>query len=122
MIFINETEKEETISKEKYEIFLKLLSPFAPHITDEIWQNFGHKKTIHHESWPIFDESKIKQEEVNIVVQVNGKVRGTFKASADIKQEEAITKAEELPEVKKWIEGKDKRYIFIPRKILNIVV
>jgi leucyl-tRNA synthetase len=122
MIFINENEKLEKISKEEYEIFLKLLSPFAPHMTEEIWNMLGHKKTIHHEPWPVFNESKIKQEEVNIVVQVNGKVRGQFKANADIKESDAVKIAEEIPEVKKWIEGKNKRYIFIPRKILNIVV
>jgi leucyl-tRNA synthetase len=122
MIYSNVLEKHGDITQEEYDSLLKLLSPFAPHMTEELWQTLGHKKTIHLEPWPVFDEAKIKLDEVTIVVQVNGKVRGQFKAPADINEAEATNKAEQLPEIQKWIAGRERRFIFIPRKIVNIVV
>ncbi len=121
MILSTEMEKANEVSVADFKIFLQLLSPFAPHITEELWQALGHKKTIHLEPWPIFDENKTLQQEVNIVVQVNGKMRGQFKAPIDINENEAVAIAQNLPEVKKWTSAGIKRVIFIPNKIVNIV-
>jgi len=122
MIFTTEIEKLDSIPKDTFETFLKLLSPFAPHITEELWQIVGHKKSINFEKWPVYDISKIESEEVTIIVQVNGKMRGQFKAGRDISEADAINKAEKLPEIQKWIEGKKKKLIFIPGKVINIVI
>lgn len=122
MIFVNEKEKEEKISFEDYKILLRLLAPFAPHIAEELWVELGNKKSIHVESWPKHDEAKIMGGEVTIIVQVNGKVRAQFKAQSSISEIDAIAKAKSLPEVNKWITGAVKRHIFIPNKLINIVV
>jgi leucyl-tRNA synthetase len=123
MILSNEIEKAEKISKQDFEDFIKILAPFAPHITDELWSELGHKKSIHLESWPFFDASKIKEESVNIVVQINGKVRANFEAPVDISEKEVVEKALSLELVKKWTEGKEiRKTIFVKGKLLNIVV
>jgi leucyl-tRNA synthetase len=123
MIMANELEKAEHIPIKVFESFLKLLAPFAPHITEELWSELGHKKSIHLEKWPSFDASKITEEQVTIVVQVNGKVRGDFKAEAGISEEEAVAKVKALGEVQKWTEGKQiKKIIFVKGKLINIVV
>jgi leucyl-tRNA synthetase len=123
MILSNELEKVEEIPREMYENFLKLLAPFAPHLTEELWATLGHKTSIHLDPWPLFDASKIVEGAKNIVVQINGKVRAEFEISAEA-TEAAITKqAQELPEVKKWIEGKRiQKVIYVKGKLLNIVV
>lgn len=132
MIFLNELEHITEISKasfdtflnrEDFEIFLKLLAPFAPHMAEEIWHGLGNKKSIHLEDWPKFDESKIKDARTVIVVQVNGKMRAQFEAETGISEDDAKIKALAMPEVSKWFDGKEvKKVIFVPDKILNLVV
>ncbi|MFA6269844.1 MAG: class I tRNA ligase family protein [Candidatus Paceibacterota bacterium] len=128
MILLNELEKEvasnqQLVAKENFETFLKLLAPFAPHMTEEIWSNLGHDSSIHLEEWPIFDSSKIKETNTVIVVQINGKIRSQFEAEVGISENEAKTKALSLPETQKWLEGKEpKKIIFIPNKIINFVI
>jgi leucyl-tRNA synthetase len=121
MILANEMEY--GVTKKDFEIFLTIMSPFAPHITEEIWHRLGHKTLLVTEKWPKFDESKIKEESVIIVVQINGKVRTQFEAKAGISENTAKEKAFSLPEVKKWLVGKEaKKVIFVPNKIINFVV
>jgi leucyl-tRNA synthetase len=123
MILSNEMEKNSEISSSVYETFLQLLAPFAPHITEELWSELGHKKSIHLEAWPKFDLKKLADEEVTIVVQVNGKVRGEFTGSPSISEQEVKTKAQGLTEVKKWTDGKEViRVIFVPGKLVNFVI
>lgn len=123
MIFTNLLEGTSEISQKTYESLLKLLAPFAPFITEEIWANLGHKKSIHTDLWPEFDESKTRNDSVNIVVQISGKVRATFQALRDISQEDAIKVAKNLPEIKKWIDGKSiVKEVFVPGKLVNIVI
>ena len=127
MITVNDIEKElsndeSRISEEQFEILLKLLAPFAPHVTEELWYSLGNKKSIHISEWPICDEKLIVDDEVNIMVQVNGKVRGSFKSSKD--QSEAVLEAQakEIPDVKKWLEGKSvKKVIVVKNKLVSIV-
>jgi leucyl-tRNA synthetase len=120
MILINLAEKSE-LTKADYEIILKLLAPFAPHITEEIWANIGNKKSIHLEKWPEFDESKIASEEITVVVQIDGKPRANFKAPAGVDQKKVEEIALALPEVRKWTDGKTiKSKMFVKGKILII--
>ena len=121
MILATEIQKAKSVSKKDFKLFLQILSPFAPHITEELWKNLGEKNSIHISRWPKWEEKFIKDEEVTIVVQINGKVRGQFRASSNISEKEAIEKARELPEIQKWITGNPRRFIFIPSKILNII-
>lgn len=123
MITANELEKEETLSRSTYETFLKLLAPFAPHVTDELWSQLGNKKSIHISDWPVYDPAKIVESEITIMVQVNGKTRGDFKAAPTAGKEDLEKTALGLPFVAKWLEGKaPKKVIVVPGRLVNIVV
>ena len=123
MIFINACYKEEELPKEYMEGFLKLFNPVCPHITEELWERLGHSNTISYEKWPEYDESKTIEDEFEMVVQVNGKVRGKVMVSSDTDKEEMEMKACEIPNVQSFISGKEVvKVIVVPKKIVNIVV
>lgn len=123
MIFVNELEAEEAISKEEYETLIKLMTPFAPHLAEELWQSLSHTGSIAFEKWPQFDPNKLIRKEVVYAIQVNGKVRATLKISTDFPQDELEKRAQNIPEVTKWIGEKEiKRVIIIPNKVINIVI
>ncbi len=124
MVFINACYKEDKISKEYAEGFIKLLNPIAPHMTEEIWNTvLGHDGTIANESWPKYDETKILDDTFEMVVQVNGKVRGKITASVDMTEEDMKEKALEIDNVKTNIEGKEiVKIITVPKKLVSIVV
>jgi leucyl-tRNA synthetase len=122
MILVNELEKKEKLADGYYENVLKLLAPFAPHITEEIWRNLGHKTSIHAEKWPKADETKIQQATVTIIVQINGKVRGSFSASSAITESEAKNSALALLGINKWLENKAiNKVIFVKGRLINLV-
>ena len=120
MILVNVIEKSGGISKQDYELFLKVLAPFAPHITEEIWHNMGHDTSIHHEKWPEYDEKKATTDDVTIVVQINGKVRGELAVSRGISQEDVEDDAKKL--VQKWIHGDVKKVVFVENRLINFVL
>jgi leucyl-tRNA synthetase len=121
MILVNAMEKVE-ITKADYEIILKLLAPFAPHMTEEIWANVGNKKSIHLEKWPEYDEKKIVSNKVIIVVQINGKPRANFEMPAGSNQSEIEKVAMGREDVAKWLMGKEvKKKVLIKEKILMII-
>jgi len=123
MIFVNDIEKRDIVRLEHYEQFLKLLSPFAPHISEEIWNNLGHKKSIQLEPWPEWDANFIIDEEVKIAIQVNGKVRAEIVMPNDAAEEDVKNKALANPAVLKHIQGKNlQRVIYVRNKLINIVV
>ena len=111
------------IPRKYIENFLLLLAPFAPHLTEELWERIGNSYSIHQMSYPIFDEEKVKEEEITIAVQVNGKVRGSILISIDEEEESVIKKAMEEENVNRHIAGLEiVKTIVIPNKIVNIVV
>jgi len=121
MILVNMAEKTELI-KSDYEKILKLLAPFAPHMTDEIWSNLGHKNSIHLEKWPEYDDKKIVSEKTLIVVQINGKVRATFEMPTGSAQNDVEKIALAKEDVLKWLAGKQIiKKMFIKEKILSII-
>nr|MBA3706149.1 class I tRNA ligase family protein [Bacteroidota bacterium] len=123
MILVNEMDKKEKIALSYYKHVLQLLAPFAPFITEEIWANLGNKKSIHLEDWPKYSEAKMKTAEIKIIVQVNGKMRGEFMASPEISENEAEQKAQNVPGIEKWIEGKEvKRVVYVKGRLVNIVI
>ncbi len=123
MIFINSATKENIIPKEYAEGFVKLLSPVAPHIAEELWNRLGHSDTITYESWPTYDESKLVDDEINLPVQVNGKVRATIKIPVDATQEQIKEIAHQVENVQAHLEGKTiVKEIYVKGKIYNIVV
>ncbi len=123
MIFVNAVYKEGGCPKEYAEGFVKMLSCIAPHIGEELWQLLGHDGTIAYEKWPEYDEAATKDDEVEIVVQINGKVRGRMLVSAGAGQDEMIAAAAELDSIKPLIDGKTiVKKIAVPGKLVNIVV
>ena len=104
--------------------FVKLLSPFAPHLAEEIWSSvFGEKESIAYEPWPTYDPKYLVDDTVTYAVQVNGKLRGDFEISKDAGKEEAIAMAKEIEKVQKYLsEGEIKKEIFVPGKIVGFVV
>lgn len=123
MIFINAVYKEEVFPRKYAEGFIKLLNPVAPFMTEEIWNSLGHNNTIAYESWPTYDEDKLKDNTIEIGVQVNGKLRGSIEVLVDSTNEEVLNKAKALDNVIKNIEGKTiVKEIVVPNKIVNIVV
>jgi leucyl-tRNA synthetase len=123
MICANEMDTSPFVSKESFEMFIKILSPFTPHLAEEIWSLLGHKNLILKENWPVYDNNKTINENVIIVVQINGKIRAQFLAPNDIEEKEALEKAKELVEVQTWIAGKTiKKEIYVKGKLISIVV
>jgi leucyl-tRNA synthetase len=111
------------LTKKQKQSFLQLLSPFAPHVTEELWQKIGENFSIHNSKWPVVEESLLVSDETVVVVQVNGKVRDQIKVAKDQTENEVIKLAQGSEKVKKFIEGQSiKKTIYIPGKILNIVI
>lgn len=122
MVFINAAQKAKTIPREYAEGFVKLLAPVAPHMMEEIWQVLGHDESITYAKWPTYDPAKLVESTVEIMVQVNGKLRGKFKAAKDSDKDTLEKEALSLDHVQKFLDGKDvKKVIVIPNKIVNIV-
>ncbi len=122
MILANAMDEKDKITKEDYHLLLTLLNPIAPHITEELNESIGFTP-ICESSWPVYEEAKTIEQEKEIAVQVNGKVRGTIKINIDDKEEVIKEKALEEENVKKHIEGKEiVKIIVIQGKIVNIVV
>ena len=123
MVFINAVYKENVFPKEYALNFLKLLNPIAPHITEELWQRLGNNDTITYATWPSFDESKMVDEAFEMVVQVNGKVRGKIVVSTETSKEEMEKLALDMSNVKNYIDGKEiVKIVTIPKKLVSIVV
>ncbi len=123
MILLNEMEKLEKVSKKDFELFLKILNPFAPHITEELWQILGNKSFLALEKWPKADKKKMRELEVNIVIQINGKVRAQMMIETGAKEEDVVERAQKLEDVEKWLIGKEvRKAIYVKNKLLNLVV
>ncbi len=123
MILANKLEAEASISEKVFADFLKILSPFAPHIAEEMWENIGNEKSITMADWPKFDESKIVSAMARIAIQINGKVRATLDVNFDSNQDEVESLALNNDDIKKWILGKKiLKKIFVKNKIMNFVL
>ena len=123
MIFINAIYKEEVFPLEYAKGLLKLLNPIVPHITEELWSEvFKQQNTIAYEPWPTYDEEKTIDDTYELVVQVNGKVRGKIETHTDTTEEEMKEKALQIENVKKHLEGLQiVKIVTIPKKLVSIV-
>ena len=123
MVFINAVYKENIFPKEYAEGFIKLLNPIAPFMTEEIWEKIGHTETIAYEPWPEYDEEKTVENNIEIGVQVNGKLRGSIEVNNDTSEDEMIKLALSNENVLRHTEGKEIiKTIVIKKRIVNIVV
>jgi leucyl-tRNA synthetase len=122
MMFTNHAQKAGGVTKETAEQFCQLLSPFAPHAAEELWQTLGHSESITYEAWPEFNANLAKDDLITMAIQINGKTRGTIDVPADIEKNAFLTQVKELENIKKHIDGKNiVKEIYVPGKICNIV-
>ena len=123
MILLNKMEECESVHSQDYMTYLQLLAPFAPHITEELWARFGEKHSIYSSEWPTYDDAQLVEETVTIVIQVNGKVRGTVEVERGASEDDIMQQAMGLEKVSKYVEGeKVTKTIHIKDKLLNIVL
>lgn len=123
MIFINEISKLDSVPKAMWQDFVKILSPYAPHLGEELWQKLGNKGSIAYVQWPAVNEDFAKDEEKTIVVMINGKLRGKFKAEPGASDETLRKEAESNEDAKKFLEGKTiVKCVIVKDKLVNFVV
>lgn len=123
MVFVNELNRLTIVPKKALETLTLLLSPYTPHLAEELWEMLDHEPSIAYAKWPKWDESKVTDDEIEIAIQVNGKLRGTMKINKDADKESVLKAAKEVDKVKPWLDGKKiKKEIYVPGKIVNIVV
>ena len=122
MVFINDAYKATILPKDYMEGFVKLLSPICPHIAEELWEKLGHSETIAYEAWPAYDEAKLVDNEVEIVIQINGKVKAKLMVPTGTNKDELEQIAMDDDLVKEQIDGKTvRKVISVPGKLVNIV-
>jgi leucyl-tRNA synthetase len=123
MILANAMADADAVPVETLEAFLKILAPFAPHMTEELWHRMGHETTIHREPWPAYDPKRIVAATFELVVQVNGKVRDRLTVDADISEKEVTAKALASEKVKPYLEGKEpKKVVYVKGRLVGISV
>jgi len=123
MIFVNHLNKEQVRPKSVVEKFLLILAPFAPHIAEELWQRLGHNDTLACEPWPQYDKQLIKEKEIELAVQVNGRVRDKIVVAADADEEQISKQALASERIAAAIAGRDpQKIIVVKSRLVNIVV
>ena len=123
MILVNHLIKQSVVPKSVVEQFVLILSPFAPHIAEELWQKLGHNKTLAYEPWPKFDPELVKEAEIELAIQVNGKIKDKIVVPAQADDEQIKQKALASEKVIAALAGKQpKKVIVIKSRLVNIVV
>lgn len=115
--------KKNLLQAEGFSLLLRLLAPITPHMTDVLWQQLGLGDNINQASWPKLDETALISASQQIVIQVNGKLRGKLEVATTISQEDATQAVLAMPELAKFLDGKKLvKVIFVPGKLMNLVV
>ena len=123
MEYMNTLRKgERTPHRQEVEPVVQMIAPFAPHVAEELWERFGHTVSVFDSVWPAFDAELAREDSVQLAVQVNGKLRGTLAVARDITQAEALAAALADPAIAKYVTGEVKKVIFVPGRLLNLVV
>jgi leucyl-tRNA synthetase len=121
MIFINEAYKTEKLPRDVMETFILVLAPFAPHLAEELWSKFGHKNTLAYAKWPSYDDALTRDAELELAVQVNGKIKARITVPADAADLDVLNVAKS--EVGADLEGKTiVKEIVVPGRLVNLVV
>ena len=123
MIFVNQFSKNKVKPLEIVRDFILLLSPFAPHLAEELWQKTGEKESLAYHPWPSYEEKYLVQESYILPVQINGKVRLQLKAQLGESEESLLQKIKQEEKLEKYLKGEEiKKIIFVPNKIMNLVI
>jgi leucyl-tRNA synthetase len=121
MICLNTFEAEGSIPKSAYQDFLKLLAPFAPHLTEELWHELGNTDSIHRTPWPSYDVAKLQSETLTIAVQIAGKTRGTCVVGRNASEAEVIAELKNDQKLSLQIPEKPKKVIYVVGRIINFI-
>jgi leucyl-tRNA synthetase len=113
---------ERTAHRDEIAPLVQLVAPFAPHIAEELWEMFGNTKSVFESGWPAFDATLAAEDSITLAVQVNGKTRGTVQVPKAVTQDDAMKAAAADPSIAKFITGAPKKIVFVPGRLLNIVV
>jgi leucyl-tRNA synthetase len=123
MIFINDVMKTELRPRQFLEPFILILAPFAPHLAEELWEHLGHRTSLAREPWPAYDPAKLIQATVEVILQVNGKVRGKMEVAAGLREEDLEARARADESIRKHMEGKKVvKAIVVKNRLVNLVV
>lgn len=123
MEYMNTLRKgERTAHRAEVEPVVQLVAPFAPHVAAELWEMLGHTESVFDSRWPAYDASQLVSDTIELVVQVNGKTRGTLVVPRAVTQDEALAAAKADPSIGKFITGEPKKVVFVPGRLLNVVV
>ena len=123
MTMVNEFSKAKKINKKEYEVFLQLLNPFAPHMTEELWERLGHNEMLAYEPWPKYDEEKTIDDLIDLPIQVNGKLRANIQINKDEDREKVKELVHQNDKVQSYLEGKEViKEIYVPNRIYILVI
>ena len=123
MTLVNELGKATHINRFDFEQVLKLINPFAPHLTEELWEQLGHTEDMVFEPWPIFDPAKLVESTIEIVVSINGKVRDKITINIDMSKDDVLALAKSTEKIQTLLAGNDiRKEIYVPKKLVNIVI
>ena len=123
MALLNDLSSAGGVTRAEYAVLLQLLNPFAPHMTEELWEMFGYEGTLDYRPWPVFDPSKCEESTVEIAVQVNGKIRDRLNVAVDASSDDVIALAKAQEKIAAELDGKQiVKELYIPRKLVNLVV
>ena len=123
MSYINVVRQgERTPHRDEVEPLIQLVSPFAPHLAEELWEQFGHRESVFDAGWPAFDAELAREQLIDLAVQVQGKMRGTIRVRPDVTKDEAHATALATPAIARFVTGEPKKVIFVPGRLLNIVL
>ncbi len=123
MVLVNELYKIDTLPREVWETLVLLLAPYVPHMAEELWVRAGHEPSVANVAWPVYDEALTVDDEIEIVLQVNGKVRSRISMSKDTSKDELLATAKADTKLQEWLKGKEiVKEIVVPGKLVNIVV
>lgn len=123
MEYMNTLRKgERTPHRREVEPVVQMIAPFAPHIAEELWERFGHTASVFDSGWPVFDPALARDESVQLAVQVNGKLRGTVAVAPDVSQDDALAAALGEPGIARHVTGELRKVIFVPGRLLSLVV
>ncbi len=123
LMILTNSWKDKEVFQNDFSTFLRMLYPFAPHISEELWSFLGNKESVSFSSWPEFDKGVVEDEKINFVIQINGKVRDTVELKKGLVEEEVKKIVFERDKIKKWMKGEEvKKIVFVQDKLINIVV
>ena len=123
MIYVNALYDNGGATRAEYEVLLQLLNPFAPHMTEELWEQMGHADRLAYHPWPAYEEAKCVEQTIEIAVQVNGKVRARIRVAADVEAPDAIAAAKAEPAVAEAVAGKTiVKESYVKGKLVNLAV